>query len=469
MTEISIELPEGNAKELNRELLTNLIFKAFITTIALLKKIKPSNKFKLIYTKHNNESFSGSYIPFPDYREEKVYNRIDKIWDHNEFISLSNYLWEHNTYKLTLGGENEKPTKKGWAQFVFLYIIHGPLLNMLEYVGVKSYINNSKIKAWHVENEDISTFTENCAEHIIERQQNIQTLYGLCTVRNIKIEENNIDEVELCDGVKIKKMSDFDKCMFKTLYQYEFLWDDFVTPVSIDSYVEVKIKVKLKQKNEIDRDLIINQIKRYLDILKLALFMVSSKTRPFIEGTCLIQNIMWDRVAKFRRQDSYNYQTYNIGNEHIENIKLIFVDIIKCAKKSPDLDYAIWHFGRSCISSLNEDILLNSALGLDILLVPGGGGDSKYKFCLHGSGIIPHSDIEDDVYKLMEEIYKKRSNAAHGKRVKNIDILAKKSRNLLSSAIYAILNLEKDGYINIEDKKSISLAVQDYAIIKVKN
>jgi hypothetical protein len=432
----------------------------------LLSDIKPDNRKQLICINENEGSFSTYEISFPNYRCDKVFNRVEEIWYNEEFIKLSDYLWDKNSYHLIIGGKNSKPDKKDWARFVFLHIIHGPLLTILNNSGIKSYIKNRKIINWYIDKEIIGFYSELCVNHIIEKDNKEHSFHGLCLIRNIEIKIPDIDFLEFNDTVKLKKLAIFDKCYINTLYHSELLWDDFVSPMFTSSYLLVKTNINTDNYHNVDKDYVADKIKENLDILKLSLFAISLKRVPINEGTCIVINNLEHRFFRFKRQDHLNYGTFEITNKNIDELKSKFNNLISFSKKHKEIDHAIWHFGRACIADLSRDILLESAIGLESLFVH-GNGDSTYRFCLHGSSILGSTYNETDTYKLLNKIYQNRSKAAHGEKLKEIDELSITARNLLCLAIDKIINLCNENVLNINEFRSIPLAIQDYVKRKV--
>lgn len=126
------------------------------------------------------------------------------------------------------------------------------------------------------------------------------------------------------------------------------------------------------------------------------------------------------------------------------------------------------HFGTLVAPALllcPRDVLLESAIGLDSLLVP-GGGEARYKFCLHGAAILsPSMGTYEEVYRQLDEVYTKRSQAAHGRRAKEVESLSIIARTMLANAIHLIARLTLDGELDVA-KDTIASAVQWYVIRK---
>lgn len=98
-----------------------------------------------------------------------------------------------------------------------------------------------------------------------------------------------------------------------------------------------------------------------------------------------------------------------------------------------------------------------------------GRGDSRYRFCLHGAAILstkPHNG--EDVFNTLQEIYDKRSGAAHGSNASADEKIAIDSRRLLAKAIHTIVDLIQDKKLNFSQVNGkIAKAVERYVRFKV--
>ena len=147
--------------------------------------------------------------------------------------------------------------------------------------------------------------------------------------------------------------------------------------------------------------------------------------------------------------------------QHCSHLVQRFRSATKAIKKQHDLQQVLWHFGRACVASLPRDVLLESAIGLVSLLVP-GGGDSRYRFCLHGAAIlstdIPNGEAH---YTALDKTYNLRSRAAHhGAGVQDVEKVALESRKKLAQAIRVIVDLILDQ--KLSRTEGIAEAVQNY-------
>src|SRR5262249_37484574 len=135
---------------------------------------------------------------------------------------------------------------------------------------------------------------------------------------------------------------------------------------------------------------------------------------------------------------------------------------------APELGQAIWHFGRACNAQLNRDIILESAIGLELLLVP-DHGESTYKLSLHGLALLG-DPVGKSVDQELVEIYNFRSRAPHGSaniERKSKDI-APRARQLLAKAIWAIVERINDGSLDVSSSKGdVGKAVKAFVFDKI--
>src|SRR5207237_791197 len=121
----------------------------------------------------------------------------------------------------------------------------------------------------------------------------------------------------------------------------------------------------------------------------------------------------------------------------------------------------LWHFGRSCVASLERDVLLEAVIGLDALLVP-GSGESTYRFSLHGAVLIGAGTGRGTQVKAeLQDLYNARSGAAHGDR-RGANSKARRARQVLAQAIERTAALILDGKLDMS--KKLPHAIQQYVI-----
>lgn len=160
--------------------------------------------------------------------------------------------------------------------------------------------------------------------------------------------------------------------------------------------------------------------------------------------------------------------TQNESEQLIEIIKLLEQQ----RKQKQDIKQAIWHFGRACIAPLSRDVLLESVIGLERLLVP-GGGDSRYRFALHGAAILFEKDESDQdlldkdnsdqkLFDRLKKLYDSRGPLAHGGTPsRKLDPDAQDARKFLATAIFRLCLLAQRGLLPSSTEDGVAKSVQD--------
>jgi hypothetical protein len=204
----------------------------------------------------------------------------------------------------------------------------------------------------------------------------------------------------------------------------------------------------------------------HLDLLKWAIVASLNADRPPGEGTCLIIARLGWRIGRLRRDENFGGACI-LSRESIERCVTLMREFRAAAGKweDGDLERGLWHFGRACCAVLERDVLLESTIGLDSLLVP-GGGEARYRFRLHGAAILsPMLGTPEVMSNELGEIYGERGRAAHGRWSSQASSLALRARKFLAKAIESIINLTLDG--SLEPRMgSVGEAVERYVLTR---
>lgn len=454
MKEITVILPPGKEKKLDCSRLNKLISKALYRTLNDLRNLSPPFRLKPI-CRPVDGSITYKEILSPDYRDKEIWSKIYKIWRTDETIALAKYLWDNGACKKTLTGLN--PKREDWESFIFSDLVHHPLLIALEMSTRERLINFDNIESWEIDEVKIDKFINDVVEFNCYHRNHV---IAYCPFSRIKIPSGTT--IELSSDIKIRGCSTYDICLLLSRYSREYLWDDFKMPALVRGLAEIHVIVRTRIKHDFNEI-----IQDQLDLAKWALLLASGKELPVSEGTCIITGILDSRVGAFRRDENYGVD-YEINESKVERCKELIKDFENASFHNNELKSALWHFGRACVAKQARDIILESAIGLDILLVS-GSGDSRYKFCLHGAAILLYNNDDKQAYfDELKIIYGNRSKAAHGRKAsKKIDLatIAIMARKRLAEAIGCIINLLACN--EIENKPEIAKEVEKYVLKKV--
>jgi hypothetical protein len=131
----------------------------------------------------------------------------------------------------------------------------------------------------------------------------------------------------------------------------------------------------------------------------------------------------------------------------------------------PDLLDVVWMFDRATLAVLPRDILLESAIGLERLLVTGSGENTR-RFKFYGAALIGgHSPIK--TASRLADIYSLRSSAAHGsdKKKEKFEKLSATARADLAMALANVVRLIVSSKITPEKEgEPISKSIEHYLV-----
>jgi hypothetical protein len=453
MNEVTIVLPPGEEKTIDCVRISELIRKAIYRLLDDLKKISPGKILSGVY-RPEGKSIQYSEIQSINYRNEIVWEQISKIWPSEEAVNLTEYIWDHGALKKTITGP--KPEKKDWARFIFGELIDHPLLVALESTKRERLIDFGKLEPWEIDKNKIEKAIDDVVNFYCYEKQNVT---ALCPLSRLNLQSGK--SIELASDIKLRAMTTRDVCLLLSRHSHEYHWEDFKKPAVVRDVAEIYFSIKTKISHDVNA-----MVQDRLDLLKWALFVALDADQPFAEGTCIIKGGLDARMGIFRRDDNMGVD-YKIDDVTIQSCRNYIKDFRKVGGKfSDDLKSALWHFGRACVANQQRDILLESAIGLDLLFVPSDPGDSRYRFCLHGSPILSSNKNDGEkLFKELRQIYDNRSKAAHGHKVKEIESLAVLARKKLAAGILRIINLIHSQEINGNDE--IAKAVQRYILAKL--
>jgi len=451
MADLTVELPPGEPSKIDFDELTELTVKAAKKSLELLKGTPVGQRLYVIY-RGTAKSIGGVWESLPDYQCQSVWDKIDKIWNNKEVIALMDYLWGHNAFKKKITGPS--PDRSSWARFVFGDLIHMPLLTALERTAIENQTDEKAVSPWEISDSQLDNVIRDMIA--VEKDSSIGTRFfkAICFLPGLSLPENGV--TEFAQDIKVMKVPLRDRCIFLTGNNDLYSWDLFKAPFFHDHLLEIVILLPIDSTLPSK-----NIIGDKLDLLKWGLFTSSnSKTVPS-EGPCLVLDRRGNVIFKFRRDVSDFHSSVALNEEQVGICRQLLKDFLESTKRSDGLQYALSHFGRSCLSNLNRDILLEAALGIDSL-VSVRGGDSQYRFCLHGSAVL--ATIGDkSTFKDLKKLYDLRSTAAHGVTTEVASEKAFDARSKLAKIIRAVTRLVLDGKL-ADPTEGIAKAIEQYVI-----
>jgi len=214
-------------------------------------------------------------------------------------------------------------------------------------------------------------------------------------------------------------------------------------------------------------DLIEEQIADALDVVKWSLMLGFQEDTPLNEATITYEDALGGPLPQgfgvFPRQGRSSGILYEFEEEKITKSRAWFAMIQAARERNPSVRQALWYWGRSTLHRLDRDILLDSVIGLESLLVP-NPGESTYRFGLHGAALLAASAEESIVIaKELRRLYAQRSRAAHGSPSERYDD-AWKAFGHLSKAIAALAEMLDSGTIQSSHKADVAMQLEELVL-----
>lgn len=447
--EITRTFPDAEPKGVDSEVLSAYISVALNEYLTALRDTKLETRTRTICRPKDDGMWCGE-IEFPLYRNwdpkwAKSTLEIDGV------AKFLQYIWESGELSYTLTGPD--PTRSSWELFVLYDVMHNPLSQALTDAAIEVAIEGDTIKRWHIPEPKSAALID---ELVLRISQQKQRYVAKCPLAYI---EGPVGSVwELGDGMSLRILTDREKAGYLSRIHNRVLWHDSISSLAFNTcileLVDSVETANLRGGNppKTGGDIIEEHIADTLDIVKWSLGIAFQQKTPLIEGTITYEDILGGHLGvsgsgAFRREEKSQGTSYELTKEKIETASTLIKQANKYLKQSTDLKQAFWYWGRSCLADIDRDIILDSIIGIEHLLVP-SPGESRYRFGLHGSALLSNNPQEArEKAKELRKTYDRRSKVAHGKREDRIQE-ANMSRNNLGAAIEKVIECFEVNLLN---------------------
>lgn len=447
--------------------LKKLAYDACIKTYDLYSEIAPEQlgtRITTVYRPKGDSGMTGLHALFPRYQSSITLDKFNEVWNSEENIKFLTVLSECPLLPDHMAFDSSNVDS--WMRMQAMYLIQNPLHSALDKTAMINFIDGSdNPEAWALEKEYLIDSINSSILYLIEYPaNNVHYIKAICPIFNI---EFNANEIILSKEIKIKEWSTRDRAILMSSHHDAFLWqDDFGRGPTFSKYfIEMELNVKAGASPH-------EAIASNIDCIKWAAMTAANSENPPSEGVCIVLTKGGTRLNSIRREDSLKGEKYSLNQQKLDTFISLFYKFNNSVTKNYGLDKALWHFGRSCTSSIQRDILLEAVIGIDSI-VSSDSRDSFYRFCLHGSALLKANDsrIDATIYEELKQIYGRRSSAAHGTGPianKQSD-LHEKARLYLSKMIESVLILNENKTLSIDKDNEVAKAVQVFVINKVLN
>jgi hypothetical protein len=462
--EVTRELPPGDEKLLDYEWLENAVYIAIKAALRDLQGTTTGTRIRTLRRLADGSSsrISGYHVSCPSYRDRAVSDRIKEISNSAEFHTVSEYMWDRGAEKQVITGPD--PGRQAWNQILFNNLVYMPLLNALEFTGKVTFIREGNVKPWVAFDDVIKRVVQKRIAAIRDKRNGVGVYIAYCPIADPQFPSDRID---FGHGILVKKLTMEERLVFEPLYsQYAndpCNWSGvFKTPGFLESMVEITVSVPLSTGGNT-----YESVARKLNAIKWALMIASGMSTPFSEGRCLIEARDETLIGGLMRDPSVSGPKFVVDEAAIDRTRTLLDHYFPLAENTADLANAMWHFGRASVASIERDMLLEAAIGIDAL-TNRSSRDSKYRFCLHTAALLHAAGVASgDTYDLLRRIYDRRSGAAHGGSASDLGSLPSVARQLLANAIAAAVDLTMAGKLGIRGTASVSEALEQFVAQKL--
>ena len=296
------------------------------------------------------------------------------------------------------------PSKELWRWQVWSDAVASPLTRALNSSMFLQLCDAGKALPWVVEPLGLREFVQRSI------QSEESTSSGLTWVDAACLLTGHLDApVEMSQEVTLSPLSDLQHRAFSSQYRQSLSrYFPSLPEVSILATVVGGFRSPQKWGGS-DR---LRTASLQIDLLKLALAVRSSQQTILTEGSLLLFSaggVVADELDRQASRSSHPCPTLT----DVESARELFAMIRRATESCPDIEAAIYLFGRATTAPFAREQVFEAVAGLERLLSP--GTNPSYAVPLHAAILLADSLPErETVFKTVKKFYGMRSTAAHG-------------------------------------------------------
>jgi hypothetical protein len=443
------ELPDHAPRKVDRPTVERLLRSALEAAIEDLRSVPPDRRARTVFRPDFDHHIVATDEEVPSYLRCRPQGPTRGARA-EAARQLTDYLWEQGQPKKTLTRDgDEDPDREAWAGFVWNDLILQTAVYLAERTVPEDLCRGREHQLWKIGTQEVSEAAEEMAGLLTNGEV---VITAVCPIRVTTLEQGESFQLE--SGLEIESWTACPerKAVHFTRFHREYLPSDDILSASMAA---LKLKMRIRAARNALED-----VRDSLDRFRWATLLTGTEQIVSL-GTCIVRSATPHVQTVIRNEDEPWHATtvHPIGWYGLRTRSGPSLDEVRCGRvkeclallpsedsiAARDLRTALWSFGRACTAPSPRDSVLESAIGLERLLVQ-GKGDISYKFRLHGAAILADDAAAFDE---LEALYDLRSKAAHG-GTKEDDTFAKaapQARLRLARAVYAIAMLIQAGDI----------------------
>jgi hypothetical protein len=468
-------LPEGKELPVEPAVVEPLLRAALEGALEDLRSVPVGTRLATVYRSNEKGGIRTSEIEMPYYM--RVFPDASNPAPTSAAArALTDYLWSRRQLKKTLSRDGDaEPTKEGWAASIWVDLILQPIW----YLAVRAATHDLSVgntpTPWRADRADVDDAVTELVG-LLTGGDIIVT--AICPLRAFSFPED-LGSFELEPGVCLEPWRGGpNQVTFLTRFHGEYHPDDDALWAATGA---LTARLTIRSTDDPVR-VVADVINRF----KWAVMMVSNTEVVPIERDAVLRSATRHVRTVLRRQsdsaawgpypkplgwiEARAFQGFRPEEPVLRKVKEFLASLAQATALANGLGDALWAFGRSCVAPTPRDALLEAAIGLERLLVPRGPGESTYRFRLHGAAVLVD---EAKAYEELNEIYKRRSDVAHGGASEPktskvtptgpapLQSSASRARFLLARAVHSIALMINSGELVLSSDRSLATAVGD--------
>ena len=377
--------------------------------------------------------------------------------------ALLDYLWEYGGHRLTITRKDGDPDRADWGLYAFREIVVGPLWRLWHEHSVRRLSSAGKWDPWAVPEHDLDRAAKELASYEVGNGAPV-----VVTIPLLQLELADLTEFELEHGVSLHAWSEEDRAVY--LYKNEGYYprDDIYGRFVSKCYVRIVANYKDvldERQTEEPAQALEDFVGTILARIKWAIMQATTSTRLIRELPATIEGLYspWG-FSPIRRQGIRRdlQIAVTLDEPSCQFVRKLLSMFKSALNAFPDFRDVMWMFDRATLATLPRDILLESTIGLERLLVEGSGENTR-RFKTYGAALTADGNPEA-VSRDLAEIYALRSKAAHGGDVhpEQFKKFAIAARTYLVRAIANTVFLVGASKVQPTAKKRLNKAIEGY-------
>lgn len=468
---ITRKFPDHPKQAIEQQRASALMVLAFRDILNVWMREEPSVIHREIW-RPKDGGMASTRIPFPNYFAS-VHDRHEELLSLPSVFSFLDYFWTCGQCQITLEGPD--PKRRSWEIWVLVDEILTPLASALTHQAMIDASCSLGITPFFLADIRLTQL----AETLIDLHCREVIQYSVkCPL--FWLEDSIWD---LGSGMRITPLSPADEALYLTELELQVstlgLGGELMSGVGLLEFnIEIGRDAIFQGAIDAHSDGILNlqevlkkRIGDTIDMVKWALSIGCSHAVPLLEGTSSYRNVKSmgllgpDAFRRLQTRTARSGTVYQQSPEALHEAQAALQRASRFATLVPDVYDALWYWGRACLAELDRDRLLESVIGIERLLVP-GGGESRYRIGLHGAAMLAKDQTEArEKAKQLRDMFQARSSVAHGAvatKGKNLTYLALQTLGELVAVVTAELNAGR-----LMPTPTISEQVQDQILMRV--